>query len=215
MTLDTRLSDLRKDYVRQELNEEQCPDDPMLLLERWLDEAIKASVAEPSAMILSTVSAEGRPASRVVLCKGIDGGFIQFFSNYHSRKGQHLDLNPYAALNFFWPELERQIRIEGQAIRLPEALSDEYFASRPYTSRIGAWASEQSKPLSSKTALVARASSYAVRYPLQVPRPPYWGGYGLKPDRLEFWQGRPSRLHDRIEYVLQKNTDWDKVRLNP
>ncbi len=156
----------------------------------------------------------GKPTARMVLLKEVNEQGFVFFTNYQSRKGQAISENPYAALTFFWPELERSVRIEGCVSRLSEAESDAYFQSRPYTSRIGAWASAQSQELESKNALVAKAALIAAQHPFHVPRPPHWGGYLVKPERIEFWQGRPSRLHDRICYQWQ-DTQWVKVRLSP
>ncbi len=208
------LHDIREDYSKQALSEADCADLPLVQLQQWLNEAMAAKVNEPTAMNVATVDANGLPSARIVLLKEVNAAGLVFFSNYHSRKGRALAAHPYAAATFFWPELERQVRVEGRVQILAAAESDAYFASRPYTSRIGAWASHQSEVIGSKNELVARAALVGARHPLQVPRPPHWGGYVVLPQRLEFWQGRPSRLHDRIQYRLQDGA-WLKERLSP
>ena len=208
------LHHIREDYSKQELSEQQCHANPLTQFEQWLNEAIRSEVNEPTAMNVATVDITGKPNSRMVLLKEVnDQGFV-FFSNYLSRKGQALDKHPYAALTFFWAELERQVRIEGRVEKLPTQASDEYFSSRPYTSRLGAWASEQSTVIADKNVLIKRAAAVGLKHPLHVPRPPHWGGYVVIPDRVEFWQGRPSRLHDRIQYRLYSD-GWLKERLAP
>ena len=208
------LHDIREDYSKQALSEADCADLPLVQLQQWLNEAMAAKVNEPTAMNVATVDANGLPSARIVLLKEVNAAGLVFFSNYHSRKGRALAAHPYAAATFFWPELERQVRVEGRVQILAAAESDAYSASRPYTSRIGAWASHQSEVIGSKNELVARAALVGARHPLQVPRPPHWGGYVVLPQRLEFWQGRPSRLHDRIQYRLQDGA-WLKERLSP
>ena len=208
------LHDIREDYSKQALSEADCADLPLVQLQQWLNEAMAAKVNEPTAMNVATVDANGLPSARIVLLKEVNAAGLVFFSNYHSRKGRALTAHPYAAATFFWPELERQVRVEGRVELLAATESDAYFASRPYTSRIGAWASHQSEVIGSKNELVARAALVGARHPLQVPRPPHWGGYVVLPQRLEFWQGRPSRLHDRIQYRLQDGA-WLKERLSP
>lgn len=208
------LHHIREDYSKQELSEADCDAGPLTQFERWLNEAIRAEVNEPTAMNIATVNSNGRPENRQVLLKEVNPQGFVFFTNYHSRKGRAIEANPFVALTFFWPELERQVRIEGRIEKLDAAASDEYFESRPYTNRIGAWASEQSQVISGKSVLVARAAAIGLKHPLHVPRPPHWGGYVVIPDRVEFWQGRPSRLHDRIQYRLEKET-WLKERLSP
>lgn len=208
------LHDIREDYSKQELSEAHCHADPIVQFEQWLNEAMKSQVNEPTAVNVAAVGADGRPNSRMVLLKEVNPQGFVFFTNYHSRKGQSFAANPFAAMTFFWPELERQVRVEGRIEKLAEAASDEYFNSRPYTSRIGAWASNQSEVISGKAVLVAKAAAVGAKHPLHVPRPPHWGGYIVMPDRIEFWQGRPSRLHDRIQYRLE-NGVWVKERLAP
>ena len=208
------LHNIRADYSKQELSEQECDASPLVQFERWLNEAVRAEVNEPTAMNVATVGEDGRPSSRMVLLKEVNAQGFVFFSNYLSRKGRALSAHPFAALTFFWPELERQVRVEGRGVLLDEAASDEYFKSRPYTSRIGAWASEQSSVIAGKSVLVARAAAVGLKHPISVPRPPHWGGYVVLPERLEFWQGRPSRLHDRIQYRLE-NESWLKERLAP
>ncbi len=214
MSLD--LHEIRQDYSKKELSIKECLPSPVSQFEVWLKEAMNAQVNEPTAMNLATVGADGRPTARVVLLKEVaEGGFV-FFTNYESRKGQALGAHPFAALTFFWPELERSVRIEGTVTKASEAVSDEYFASRPYASRVGAWASEQSKTIIGKSVLVTRAAQFGLKHPMSVPRPPHWGGYVLTPDRVEFWQGRPSRLHDRVVYLLNPDhNEWEKERLAP
>lgn len=208
------LHNIREDYSKQELSEAECDDNPIVQFERWLNEAIRAEANEPTAMNVATVNSDGRPEGRQVLLKEVNRQGFVFFTNYKSRKGRALAAVPFAALTFFWPELERQVRVEGRVEKLDDAASDEYFESRPYTSRIGAWASEQSEVISGKSVLVTRAAAVGLKHPLHVPRPPHWGGYVIVPDRVEFWQGRPSRLHDRIQYRLE-NGVWRKERLSP
>jgi len=208
------LHDIRDEYSKQELSRRQCDSNPIKQFEKWLGEAIEAKVHEPTAMNLATLNAQGKPSSRVVLLKEVNSQGFVFFTNYQSQKGQALAINPFAALNFFWPELERQVRVEGVVEKLSEAQSDDYFAGRPYTSRIGAWASEQSAVIKSKNTLLAKAALIAAKYPFNVPRPPHWGGYLVIPEMIEFWQGRPSRLHDRIRYRLENNL-WIIERLSP
>lgn len=208
------LHDIRDEYSKQELSRRQCDSNPIKQFEKWLGEAIEAKVHEPTAMNLATLNAQGKPSSRVVLLKEVNSQGFVFFTNYQSQKGQALAINPFAALNFFWPELERQVRVEGVVEKLSEAQSDDYFAGRPYTSRIGAWASEQSAVIKSKNTLLAKAALIAAKYPFNVPRPPHWGGYLVIPEMIEFWQGRPSRLHDRIHYRLENNL-WIIERLSP
>ncbi|KMK51303.1 pyridoxamine 5'-phosphate oxidase [[Actinobacillus] muris] len=207
------LHHIREEYSKRQLSKSQCAAEPLTQFRQWLNEAIQAKVNEPTAMNLATVE-NGRPVSRIVLLKEVNQeGFI-FFTNYHSRKGQNISQAPYVALNFFWAELERQVRVEGDITPISEQASTDYFHSRPYTSQIGAWASEQSQPIENKQWLLARAAKFALKHPLSVPKPDHWGGYLVRPNYVEFWQGRPSRLHDRICY--QKTAEqWQKVRLSP
>ena len=214
---DPHLADLRKTYAPRTLSEADVLPDAVLQFRQWLDEAMAAQLEEPTALTLSTVSAAGQPSSRVVLLKGLpdDAGFL-FYTNYDSRKGQELAAQPLAALNFFWPGLERQVRVEGRIEKAPESLSTEYFQSRPRSSQLGAWASPQSQVIGSREELEARETQMAVEFGAQdpLPRPENWGGYILRPYRVEFWQGRPSRLHDRIVYE-REGTGWKKSRLAP
>ena len=209
------IADLRKSYERAELSEEASQADPLKQFDQWLKEAIAAQVPEPSAMTLATVGSNLRPSTRVVLIKGLDARGIVWFTNYESRKGIELAGNPYAALQFHWVELERVVRIEGIVEKIAEAESDAYFKNRPLDSRIGAWASPQSEVIANRGVLVANAALYGARFLLQPPRPPQWGGYRLKPDNWQFWQGRKSRLHDRLRYTLQADAGWLRERLAP
>jgi pyridoxamine 5'-phosphate oxidase len=209
------LADLRTDYKRAALDERDVHRDPFVQFRLWFAAAVAAKVPEPNAMTLATVDAEGRPAARIVLLKDADADGFTFFTNYLSRKGRELAARPAAALLFFWPELERQIRIEGAITQVDTAVADTYFASRPRLSRIGAWASPQSEALPDRAALEARFAEAEARFPGEVvARPPHWGGYRLTPDSFEFWQGRRSRLHDRIEF-RRIGTEWSIGRLAP
>lgn len=210
----TALADLRKSYERGELDEASSSTDPLRQFQTWLEQAIQAGVPEPNAMTLATVGADGRPSTRVVLIKGADERGLVWFTNYESRKGRELASNPLAALQFHWVELERVVRIEGRVEFASAEESDRYYASRPLDSRIGAWASPQSQPISSRAVLVANAAKTAARHGLNPSRPPHWGGYRLVPDRWEFWQGRRSRLHDRVRYNLEAG-GWARQRLAP
>jgi len=212
--MDTRIADLRKSYERAELDEAAAANQPMVQFETWLKQAIDAQLPEPNAMTLATVAADGRPSTRIVLIKGLDAQGLVWYTNFNSRKGQELAANPVAALQFHWVELERVVRIEGKVERVSDAEADAYFASRPLDSRIGAWASPQSQVIRSRAVLVAQAARYAAQFALSPPRPPHWGGFRLVPDRWEFWQGRKSRLHDRLRYRLQDG-QWLRERLAP
>ncbi|MEF7612396.1 pyridoxamine 5'-phosphate oxidase [Aquincola sp. MAHUQ-54] len=212
--MDTSLADLRKSYERAELDESASLPDPLKQFETWLDQALKAQIPEPTAMTLATVGPQGRPSTRIVLLKGLDARGLVWYTNYGSRKGEELAAHPWAALQFHWVELERVVRIEGRVDKVEAAESDAYFASRPLDSRIGAWASPQSQVIGSRAVLVANAAKYGARYALHPPRPPHWGGYRLQPDRWEFWQGRKSRLHDRLRYRLDGSA-WVRERLAP
>ena len=209
------IADLRKSYERAELSEDASRADPLQQFGQWLDEAIAAEVPEPNAMTLATVDQRLRPSTRIVLIKGFDARGIVWYTNYDSRKGQELAGNPYAALQFHWVELERVVRIEGGVEKVDAAESDAYFKSRPLDSRIGAWASPQSQVIANRAVLVANAARYGAQFLLQPPRPPHWGGYRLRPDNWQFWQGRKSRLHDRLRYTLGDNARWVRERLAP
>ena len=197
------IAHLRKSYERAELSEDASHADPLKQFERWFDEALKSEVPEPNAMTLATVGSDLRPSTRVVLIKEYDARGIVWYTNYQGRKGLELAGNPYAALQFHWVELERVVRIEGLVEKVSEAESDTYYASRPLDHRLGAWASPQSQVISGHAWLVAEAAKYGAKFLLHPPRPPHWGGYRLKPDRWEFWQGRKSRLHARLRYRLE------------
>ena len=211
----TSIADLRKSYELAELNEDASQANPVQQFDQWLKEAIAGELPEPNAMTLATVASNLRPSTRVVLIKGYDERGIVWYTNYDSRKGIEVASNPYAALQFHWVELERTVRIEGVVEKVSPEESDAYFHNRPLDSRIGAWASPQSEVITSRSVLVANAAMYAAKFLLQPPRPPHWGGYRLKPDSWQFWQGRKSRLHDRLRYTLQSDESWLRERLAP
>lgn len=219
----TDLARMRKSYEQAELDASQVHADPLQQFHLWFDEALKARGEEPNAMTLATVGPGGRPSTRVVLLKGTDARGLVWFTNYQSRKGQELAANPMAALQFFWPELERVVRVEGRVERTGADESDAYFHSRPLGSRIGAWASPQSTVLPSREVLEQAWAEHQARLGEHPPRPEHWGGLRLVPDRWEFWQGRPSRLHDRISYTLDAEVagagvgspTWTVQRLAP
>ncbi|MGF1604135.1 MAG: pyridoxamine 5'-phosphate oxidase [Thermosynechococcaceae cyanobacterium] len=212
----TQIADLRQDYRYHALLESEVDPDPFRQFQIWFDQAVAADLPEPNAMTLATVTADGRPAARMVLLKGCSpDGFI-LYTNYQSRKGQELAQTPYAALVFWWAELERQIRIEGAISKISDAQTDAYFYSRPRGSQIGAWASEQSEVICDRTTLENRLQDLEQQYQDQpIPRPPHWGGFRLTPNLIEFWQGRPNRLHDRLCYRLIKQQQWAIERLSP
>ena len=212
--MDTKIAHLRQDYALRSLDEGDVDADPLLQFGKWLDDAIRAEALEPTAMNLSTVDARGRPAGRIMLLKGVDDRGFVFFTNYGSRKGRDLEAHPAAALTFLWKELERQVRVEGTIEKVDAAESDEYYLVRPLGSRIGAWASPQSEVVAGRAWLEKRVDEFAAKYGENPPRPPHWGGYRVVPDCLEFWQGRQSRLHDRIAYRLE-NGKWTLGRLAP
>ncbi len=212
--MDPRIADLRESYEQAELDEGAATQQPLAQFESWLQQAIDAKLPEPNAMTLATVGADGRPSTRIVLIKDVDERGLVWYTNYESRKGRELTLHAVAALQFHWVELERVVRVEGAVERVSGAESDAYYASRPLDSRLGAWASPQSRVIDSRAELVAQAARYAAQFALSPPRPPHWGGYRLVPDCWEFWQGRKSRLHDRLRYRLQGG-QWLRERLAP
>jgi pyridoxamine 5'-phosphate oxidase len=212
--MDKNIADLRKSYERDALDEEASAADPLQQFEHWLQQALDGQIPEPNAMTLATVGHDARPSTRIVLLKGFDARGIVWYTNYESRKGRELAAHPQAALQFHWVELERVVRIEGRVHKVEDELSDSYYASRPLDSRIGAWASPQSQVISSRAVLVSQAAKYGLKFAMNPPRPPHWGGYRLVPDAWEFWQGRKSRLHDRLRYRLQDGR-WLRERLAP
>lgn len=209
------LQDMRISYEKGTLDEAQSDNEPLNLFTRWFNEAIAEKLSEPNAMTVATVAENGRPSTRIVLVKSFDAQGFVWFTNYNSRKGQELAKNPYAALQFHWVELERVVRIEGIIEKISTQESDAYYAKRPIDSRLGAWASPQSQVISNRGVLIENAAKYAAKYLLNPPRPDHWGGYRLVPDTWEFWQGRKSRLHDRIRYRKIESQQWFKERLAP
>jgi pyridoxamine 5'-phosphate oxidase len=207
----------RNEYGKMRLEDTNLPLDPVVLFEKWLTEAFEADLPEPTAMTLATSNSEGRISSRIVLLKGFDAGGFQFYSNYNSHKGDDLAENNFAAMSFFWPEMERQVRIEGKVEKITARDSDLYHTARPRNNQLGAWASEQSSPVTDRETLELQFKAVSKAYEKHdmIPRPPKWGGYRLSPDKMEFWQGRENRLHDRIEYNRDNYGKWSKQRLNP
>jgi pyridoxamine 5'-phosphate oxidase len=211
-----QIPEMRKEYTWSGLSEDDVDADPVRQFETWLKQAVAANLPEPNAMTLATATPDGQPSARMVLLKGFDASGFTFFTNYESRKGRELTANPRAALLFFWPELQRQIRIEGTVERVSEAESDAYFRSRPLGSRLGAWASAQSVVIAGRAVLEERVREVIQRYPDgEVPCPPNWGGYRVYPLNIEFWQGRPDRLHDRLRYLRIQPSGWRIERLSP
>lgn len=209
------INSLRHDFAKQTLDESDVNADPILQFEKWFKEAVDTHVNEPNAMTVSTATKEGKPSARILLLRNFNEDGFVFYTNYASRKGIEILDNPNCALLFFWPELERQVRIEGILQKQTDAESDLYFKTRPRGSKLGAWTSEQSKVIISRDVLDKEYETLSVKYPGEdIPRPPFWGGFLLKPISIEFWQGRPSRLHDRILYTKEKN-NWKIERLAP
>ena len=210
------IADMREEYTQALLTKASVAEEPIAQLRVWLDAARAVEEREPTAMALATVSGDGRPSVRMVLLNGLDEGGLAFYTNLESRKGRQLKANPNAALTFWWPALERQVRVEGRVERIAEAVAEAYFSSRPLESRLGAWASPQSRPLESREELDARLEAIRSEFDADdIPLPPHWGGFRVVPDRFEFWQGRASRLHDCIEYLLDTQGDWAITRLAP
>ena len=211
----TNIADLRKDYTLNGLDQTDVSPDPIVQFQQWFAAALAAGVHEPNAMHLATINPEGRPEGRIVLVKGVDAAGFSFYTNYNSQKGTSLGANPMASLTFFWPELERQVRIEGWVEKVSETESDTYFNSRPRGSQLGAWVSQQSQVIAGRDVLTSQQEELENRFNGQpIPRPPHWGGFRVIPDKIEFWQGRPSRLHDRIRYRLEAGT-WVIERVSP
>lgn len=214
--MDRTVADLRKDYTLQELNETEVDPNPVIQFQKWFDQVCSVDIPEPNAMTVATVSSEGKPSARMVLLKAYDGRGFVFYTNYNSRKGQELIANPHAALVFWWAQLERQVRITGSVEKISAQESDEYFHSRPFKSRLGAWTSNQSEIVSSRQTLEQRLQQLQAKYEdLEVPRPPHWGGFRVIPAEIEFWQGRSSRLHDRLLYSKNNDSTWKIERLSP
>jgi pyridoxamine 5'-phosphate oxidase len=212
----TSLAELRKNYSLGSLDVADVDRNPFRQFDAWFAQAVDAKLPEPNTMTLATVDSRGRPSARIVLVKGVDERGFVFFTNYESRKGRELADKPHASLLFYWIELERQVRIEGTVVKASAAESDQYYESRPLGSRIGAWASEQSQVIESRAVLEAREKEISAKYGEHPPRPPHWGGYRLIPEAIEFWQGRPSRLHDRLLYTRAvEGGDWQIARLSP
>jgi pyridoxamine 5'-phosphate oxidase len=214
--MDTRVADLRKDYTLQGLSEAQAKSNPFEQFTIWFDQAVSARLPEPNAMTLATVTVEGKPSARMVLLKDYDEQGFVFYTNYNSNKGKQLAVNPWAAIVFWWVQLERQVRIEGRVEKVSQAESDEYFHSRPRGSQLGAWVSAQSQVIASRETLEQQLKQLEQEYEGKaVIRPPHWGGFRLIPHEIEFWQGRPSRLHDRLLYRRDKEGSWTIQRLSP
>lgn len=211
-----KISSIRRDFSKRKLKPELLDDNPINQFQIWLNEAIKAEVPEPTAMCLASVDEKGQPSTRMLLLKDIiDEKFI-FYTNYRSQKSKEIENNPKCSMNFFWPELERQVNIMGIVRKVDPKLSDDYFKTRPYKSQVGAWASPQSDPISSRNYIKLEFAKYAARFMgREVPRPPHWGGFSLEAFMISFWQGRPNRLHDRVKYTLIEPGKWEKVRIAP
>ena len=217
MNTNSSIADLRKDYRMAALDESTAGKDPIALFQSWFDDAVAAQIPEPNGMTVVSVDAHSRPSARILLLKGVDRRGFTFFTNYGSRKGREFAACPHAALVFWWADLERQIRIEGDAYPIDESESDLYFASRPLGSRLGAWASPQSQVIPNRQVLEASEAEVRSRFGENPPRPPHWGGYRVRPHSIEFWQGRPSRLHDRLRFfrTLDSADSWQIERLAP
>jgi len=216
MQISTDLATIRKDYRLQSLSEEDVDTNPIKQFEKWFQQALTSGIEEPNAMTLATSTTDGKPSARIVLLKGIkDNGFV-FFTNYESKKGKQIHDNPFAGIVFFWKELERQVTIQGEIEKVSEQESDEYFASRPLESRIGAWSSPQSQVIENREVLEKNVAYYSDKYQSQnIPRPSHWGGYILMPTLIEFWQGGAGRLHDRLQYSIDATNSWIIKRLAP
>ena len=213
--MDREVADLREEYTKAGLDESDLDPNPIEQFRRWFEEALNAGLHEPNAMTLATATPDGKPSARVVLLKGYDERGFVFYTNFEGRKGRELDENPRCALLFYWGELERQVRIEGRASRVPDGEADAYFASRPRGSQLGAWASAQSREVEGREVLEDRLRKLEAEYEgREVPRPPFWGGYRVEPDVFEFWQGRENRLHDRLAYGREGGM-WRVSRLQP
>ena len=216
MRAERDIADLRKEYIRGGLKEDHAHPNPIDQFRKWFEEALAANLHEPNAMTLATASSDGRPSARVVLLKGFDERGLVFYTNYEGRKARDLEENPYCALIFYWGELERQVRVEGSVSRVSGEESDEYYRSRPRGSQLSAWTSEQSRPVAGRDALEERLRRLEDEYEKRdVPRPPFWGGYRVEPEAIEFWQGRENRLHDRLLYRCSGDGRWSIKRLQP